>query len=149
MHIAVVITVVAVMVGFATTISADDRPSDPFGNHTTGLNNESQLFAIWESLRDQVLLDKAHFHACIEASNESCPEVSTLMKIVDEAHQNQGKALLGHLNRSINLLIKAAPGNWTGPLEAITMKNGDCKAYSIASMRRLERRESPRTTSGS
>ena len=132
MRIAVFITVVAVVVGFATTISADDRPSDPFGNHTTGLNNKSQLFAIWESLRDQVVLDKAHFHACIEASNESCPEVSTLMKIVDEARQNQGKALLGHLNRSINLLIKAAPGNWTGPLEAITMKNGDCKAYSIA-----------------
>jgi predicted transglutaminase-like cysteine proteinase len=55
-----------------------------------------------------------------------------LMKIVDEARQNQGKALLGHLNRSINLLIKAAPGNWTGPLEAITMRNGDCKSYSIA-----------------
>jgi predicted transglutaminase-like cysteine proteinase len=61
-----------------------------------------------------------------------CPEVSTLIKIVDEARQNQGKALLGHLNRSINLLIKAAPGNWTGPLEAITMRNGDCKSCSIA-----------------
>jgi predicted transglutaminase-like cysteine proteinase len=132
MHIAACISLTAIVVGFATPISADDRPSDPFGNHTTRLNNESQLFAIWESLRDQVLLDKAHFHACIEASNESCPEVSTLMKIVDEARQNQGKALLGHLNRSINLLIKAAPGKWTGPFEAITMKNGDCKAYSIA-----------------
>ena len=132
MRIAAFMTVVAVVVGFATTISADDRPSDPFGNHTTGLNNESQLFAIWESLRDQVLLDKAHFHACIEGSNESCPEVSTLMKIVDDTRQYQGKALLGHLNRSINLLIKAAPGNWTGPLEAIAMRNGDCKSYSIA-----------------
>jgi predicted transglutaminase-like cysteine proteinase len=29
-------------------------------------------------------------------------------------------------------MIKAAPGNWTGPLEAITMRNGDCKSYSIA-----------------
>jgi hypothetical protein len=43
-----------------------------------------------------------------------------------------GEALLGHLNRSINLMIKAAPGDWTGPLEAITMRNGDCKSYSIA-----------------
>jgi predicted transglutaminase-like cysteine proteinase len=124
--------VVAIVVPFVVPACADDRPWDPFGNHTIELNNESQLFAIWESLRDQVLLDKAHFHACIEASNESCPEVSTLMKIVDEARQNQGKALLGHLNRSVNLLIKAAPGNWTGPLEAIAMKNGDCKSYSIA-----------------
>jgi len=94
------------------------------------------LFGVWESLRDQVLLDRAHFHLCIESNNESnntdCAAVSTLMKIVEEARQNQGKALLGHLNRSINLMIKAAPGDWTGPLEAITMRNGDCKSYSIA-----------------
>src|SRR5271166_1313007 len=85
-----------------------------------------------KSLGDRVLLDKAHFHSCIEFSNTPCPEVSTLIKIVEEARQNQGKALLGHINRSINLLIKAAPGDWTGPLEAITMRNGDCKSYSIA-----------------
>jgi predicted transglutaminase-like cysteine proteinase len=65
-------------------------------------------------------------------SNSSCSSVFTLMKIVEEARQYQGKALLGHLNRSINLMIKAAPGDWTGPLEAITMKNGDCKSYSVA-----------------
>jgi predicted transglutaminase-like cysteine proteinase len=132
MHIAAFIAVVAVVGCFATPISADDRPSDPFGSDTTELDNESQLFIIWKTLRDEVLLDKAHFHACIEASNESCPGVLTLMKIVDEAHQYQGIALLGHLNRSINLLIKAAPGFWTGPLNAITMKHGDCKDYSIA-----------------
>ena len=126
MHIAAFVTVVAIVVGFAGPTSADDRPSDPFGNHTIELDKDTPLFGIWESLRDQVLLDKAHFHSCIEFSNAPCPEVSTLMKIVEEARQNQGKALLGHLNRSINLMIKAAPGNWTGPLEAITMRNGDC-----------------------
>jgi len=132
MPIAALIMVVAIVIGFAVPTSADDRPGDPFGNHTIQLDKEATLFAIWESLRDQVLLDRAHFHSCIEFSNTPCPEVSTLMKIVDEARQNQGKALLGHLNRSINLLIKAAPGNWTSPLEAITMRNGDCKSYSIA-----------------
>jgi predicted transglutaminase-like cysteine proteinase len=132
MHIAAFATVVAIVVGLAAPTSADDRPSDPFGNHTIELDKEATLFAVWESLRDKVLLDKAHFHSCIELGNNSCPEVSTLMQIVDEARQNQGKALLGHLNRSINLMIKAAPGDWTGPLEAITMRNGDCKSYSIA-----------------
>ena len=29
-------------------------------------------------------------------------------------------------------MIKAAPGYMTRPLEAITMRNGDCKSYSIA-----------------
>jgi predicted transglutaminase-like cysteine proteinase len=134
MHIKVFVTVLAIVVGFTAPASADDRdrPSDPFGDHTIELNKEAPLVAIWEFLRDQVLLDKAYFHSCIEFSNTSCPEVSTLMKIVDEARQYQGKALLGHLNRSINLLIKGVPGDWTGPLEAITMRNGDCKSYSIA-----------------
>src|SRR5262249_21906218 len=136
MHIAAFVTVVAIVVGFAAPISANDRPSDPFGNHATELNKETPLFEMWESLRDQVLLDKAHFHACVESDNESnntdCASVSTLMKIVEEARQNQGKALLGHLNRSINLLINAAPGYWSGPLEVITTRDGDCKSHSIA-----------------
>ena len=132
MRIAAFVTVVAIVLSFAVQTSADDRPSDPFGNHTIELHNEAPLVETWETLRDKVLLDKAHFHSCLESNNTPCPEVSTLMKIVEEAHQYQGKAVLGHLNRSINLMIKAAPGNWTGPLEAITMRNGDCKSYSIA-----------------
>jgi len=132
MHIAALATVVAIVVGFAVPASADDRPSDPFGNHTVELDKQATLFAVWKALRDQVLLDKDRFHSCIETRNMPCPEVSTLLNIVDEARQNEGKAVLAHLNRSINLLIKAAPGNWTGPLEAIMMRNGDCKSYSVA-----------------
>ena len=131
MHIAAFVTLVAIVIASAVPTSADDHPSDPFGNHTVELNKEAPLVAIWEFLRDQMLLDKARFHSCIE-TGDACPEVSTLIKIVEEARQYQGKALLGHLNRSINLMIKAAPGDWTGPLEAITMKNGDCKSYSVA-----------------
>jgi predicted transglutaminase-like cysteine proteinase len=133
MPMAVYVTVLAIVFGFAVPASADDRPSDPFGNHTIELNKEEPLALIWESLKDQVLLDKARFHPCLESSNGPCPEVSALMKIVEEARQNQGKALLAHLNRSINLMIKAVPvGNLTGPLEAITTRSGDCKSYSIA-----------------
>jgi predicted transglutaminase-like cysteine proteinase len=133
MHVAIFVTVVAIVVGLAAPACANDRPSDPFGNDTVELNNEAPLVEIWETLRDKVLLDKAHFHSCIESgSNTDCDSVSMLMKIVEEARQYQGKAVLGHLNRSINLMIKAAPSDWTGPLEAITMRDGDCKCYSIA-----------------
>jgi predicted transglutaminase-like cysteine proteinase len=133
MRLPISLPIVAILLGFSAPSLANDRPSDPFGNHTIELNNEAPLVETWESLRDQVLLDKAHFHSCIESdSNTDCEAVYTLMKIVEEARQNEGKALLGHLNRSINLLIKAAPSYMTGPLEAITMRNGDCKSYSIA-----------------
>jgi hypothetical protein len=126
------LTALALAVGLAQPSCADARPDDPFANHTVELNNEAPLFAIWEFLRDQVMLDKQEFLSCMEQSNSSCPEVSALMKIVQEARQNQGKALLGHLNRSINLMIKAAPGDWTGPLDVLKMREGDCKSYSIA-----------------
>ena len=135
MHVAIFVTVVAIVVGFAAPTCASDRPSDPFGNQTIELNKETPLVEMWESLRDQVLLDRAHFHSCIdnnESNNTDCAAVSTLMKIVEEARQNRGKALLGHLNRSINLLINAAPGHLTGPLEVITTRDGDCKSHSIA-----------------
>jgi len=132
MHITAFVTVVAIVISFAVPTSADDRPGDPFGDHTIELNKEASLFGIWQSLRDQVLLDRARFRSCIKSGNTNCASVVTLLKIVEAARQYQGKALLGHLNRSINLMIKAAPGNWTGPLEAITMRNGDCKSYSIA-----------------
>jgi predicted transglutaminase-like cysteine proteinase len=51
---------------------------------------------------------------------------------LDEIRQYRGKALLGHLNISVNLMIKYAPAGWVGPLEAITMRRGDCKSYSLA-----------------
>ncbi len=87
---------------------------------------------IWENLRDKVLGDKVRIQSCGELSNESCPEVFKLMNMVAEARQNEGRALVGHLNRSINLAITPAPVNWTGPLEPMKVGKGDCKAYSIA-----------------
>src|SRR5262249_8192303 len=132
MPIAVLATAVAIVIGFAASACDDDRPSDPFGNHTIELNSDAPLFPIWELLRNEVVLDKVQARLCRDSSDIACAGVSALVKIVEEARQNQGKALLGHLNRSINLLIKAAPGEWTGPLDAIAMAHGDCKSYSIA-----------------
>jgi predicted transglutaminase-like cysteine proteinase len=125
------VLVVIVAIAFAAPTYADDRPNDPFGTHTIELN-EGPLVAIWKYLRDQVLYDKLRIQFCVEFSNEPCAPVSKLMKVVEEARENEGKALLGHLNRSINLMVKHVPRNWTGALETMKLGNGDCKAYSIA-----------------
>jgi predicted transglutaminase-like cysteine proteinase len=128
---AVFVIIVAVVVSFAVAASADDRPSDPFGDHTIELK-EGPLVEIWSAVRDELADDQLRTQSCVEFSKDPCPSVSTFVKIVDEARENDGKALLGHLNRSINLMIKPAPGDWTGPLETMKLGNGDCKAYSIA-----------------
>jgi predicted transglutaminase-like cysteine proteinase len=134
MRIAASIAVVAATVGFVVlpACAEEERPSDPFGNYTTELNKDAPLVRIWESLRDQMKLEKAYFHECQEPKDAQCPSIPALVQKLKEIGQNRGKALLGHLNISINLMIKPAPGKWTGPLEAITMRHGDCKSYSLA-----------------
>jgi predicted transglutaminase-like cysteine proteinase len=133
MRIAILATVVAVVVGVVWPASADDRPSDPFGNHTIEINsNEDPLVGIWDSLGHQMHLEKAYFYECLQSTDDPCPLIPALAQKLDEIRQYRGEALLGHLNISINLMIKPAPADWAGPLAAITMRNGDCKSYSLA-----------------
>jgi predicted transglutaminase-like cysteine proteinase len=122
---------VAIVVGLVLPALGDERPSDPFGNHTAELDKDEPLVGIWDSLKDKMQLEKAYFHECL-LKEPPCPSISTLVQKLDEIRQYRGKALLGHLNLSVNLMIKFAPGEWTPPLETITMRHGDCKAYSLA-----------------
>jgi hypothetical protein len=52
---------VAIVVGLVLPAPADERPSDPFGNHTTELNRDAPLVGIWESLRDKCRSRKPTF----------------------------------------------------------------------------------------
>jgi predicted transglutaminase-like cysteine proteinase len=122
--------VAAIVVSLVLPALADERPDDPFGNHTVELGRDSPLVGIWGSLKDKVQVEKKYFHECLEGP--PCPSIPTLAQKLNEIREYRGKALLGHLNLSVNLMIKAAPGEWTAPLEAITMRQGDCKAYSVA-----------------
>jgi predicted transglutaminase-like cysteine proteinase len=124
------VTVLVFVVCFTAPTCADERPSDPFGNYTTELNRDAPLVRIWEFLKGKMLIEKTYFYKCQESND--CPSIPALVQKLDEIRQYQGKALLGHLNISVNLMIKPAPADWTSPLEAITMRNGDCKSYSIA-----------------
>jgi predicted transglutaminase-like cysteine proteinase len=130
--LAVLVTFATVLVGFALPACAGERPNDPFGSHTIELSKEAPLAEIWESLRHQMSLEKAYFYQCLQSKDDPCPLIPALAQKLDEIRQYRGEALLGHLNISINLMIKPAPADWVGPLEAITMRNGDCKSYSLA-----------------
>jgi predicted transglutaminase-like cysteine proteinase len=130
--LAVLFTAGIIFVGLVLPIAAEERPADPFGNHTTELNKDVPLAEIWVALRERMQREKAYFHECLLPQESPCPSVPAVVQKLDEIRQYRGKALLGHLNISVNLMLKPVPSGWTGPLEAITMKNGDCKAYSLA-----------------
>ena len=130
LQIAMFVIVLAVAARLVVPSKADDRPSDPFGGYTTDLNKDAPIVKMWDLLRYEMMIEKGYFHKCLETKD--CPSIPALAQTLDEIRQYQGKALLGHLNISVNLMIKPAPAVWTTPLEAITMRNGDCKSYSMA-----------------
>ena len=147
MRVAILIMIVAVAVGFASPASADDRPSDPFGNDTVEINNkEAPLVKIWESLESQMHFERAYFHECLQSKDDPCPSIPPLEQKLDEIRRYRGEALLGHLNISINLMIKPAPGDWVGPLEAITMKNAIANLIHLRSMQQREKLAFQQTT---
>ena len=131
MRVAILATVVAVGVGFALPTSASERPSDPYGGHKIEIK-VGPLVGTWQSLRHQMRLEKAYFYQCLQFKDNPCPLIPALEQKLDEIRQYRGKALLGHLNITINFMIKPAPADWVGPLKAITMRHGDCKSYSLA-----------------
>ena len=112
------------------TLSMSHCPGEGLG--TAWVHPSCRCDKHYQSLRDQMKLEKAYFHECQESKDAQCSSIPALVQKLKEIGQNRGKALLGHLNISINLMIKPAPGKWTGPLEAITMRHGDCKSYSLA-----------------
>ena len=70
--------------------------------------------------------------ACLRDGVPDCAAAATLLDVIDDAKAHRGKALIAHINRAINLLIRPAPGAWVGALEVFTFADGDCKDYSIA-----------------
>jgi predicted transglutaminase-like cysteine proteinase len=122
----------AIVVGLVLPAPADERPSDPFGNYTAELNKDAPLARTWDSVRDKMGREKAYFHECLLLKEPPCPSLSAVVQKLDQIRQYRGKALLGHLNISVNLTIEPTASDWIGPLEAITMRHGDCKAYSLA-----------------
>jgi predicted transglutaminase-like cysteine proteinase len=110
---------------------ASERPSNTLDASTaTGLDDP--LVKRWNILREQMRLDDLIVSSCIEDETDSCTAAKKLMDVVDEAQQYQGRAMIGHVNRSINLMIKPSEGSWTGALDILQLGKGDCKDYSIA-----------------
>ena len=123
---------VGIVIGLVLPVPADERPRDPFGNHTAELNNDAPLTRAWDSLRGKMQLEKAYFHECLLLTAPPCPALSPVIQKLDQLRQYRGKPLRGHLNIAVNLMIAPTASDWIGPLEAITMRHGDCKAYSLA-----------------
>jgi predicted transglutaminase-like cysteine proteinase len=73
----------------------------------------------------------------------ACPSdaVRLFMSVVDGARQRTGRALLGEVNRAINLAVRPVADQrkhngdlWTAPLVTLATGEGDCEDYAIAKL---------------
>jgi predicted transglutaminase-like cysteine proteinase len=68
--------------------------------------------------------------ACVDSNVTGYAAARQLHDIIEDAKAQNGLALVGHINRAVNLVIKPVTSSgWLSPLEAI---NSGGKAYSIA-----------------
>jgi predicted transglutaminase-like cysteine proteinase len=117
--------------GAVNAAVSSERSSNPFdGGTVTGFT--SPLVHRWNTLRAQMRLDDLIVSSCVGDETDTCMAARKLIDVVDKARRYQGRAMIGHINRSINLMIKASEGGWTSPLEILKVGSGDCKDYSIA-----------------
>jgi predicted transglutaminase-like cysteine proteinase len=106
----------------------------------------SETSAKWADLQSRILAEKETLAAC-RSGGRPCPEAARrFLSIVENGRQRQGRALLGEINRAINLSIRpmsdlaqyGVEDYWAAPLESLSSGAGDCEDYAIAKYVALE-----------
>lgn len=131
------------MSGYATVILAaasllirvadcDCAPTgDPFGGNAFQVL-QGPLVDSWREVRGELVGDHAMLGACVDSTSTECGPSIALWKIITGVREREGLAMLGHLNRAINLSITPfEPSEWLTALDAVNA-DGDCKAYATA-----------------
>jgi predicted transglutaminase-like cysteine proteinase len=115
----------------SVSCSAQGAASDPFGNQTVEVAYSPLVEEWFATIRK---LDRGHIllGACVDPNVTGCEAARQLRDIIKDAKAQNGLALIGHINRAVNFVIKpVTPSGWLSPFEAI-VSGGDCKSYSIA-----------------
>lgn len=106
---------------------------------------EGSLKEKWHIARERMQHEQ-HLISLCRTVPAACPsDAATLfMAIVDTARMRQGRALLGEVNRAINLAVRPVSDQkrfgadmWTSPLVTLASGEGDCEDYAIAKLAAL------------
>ena len=110
-------------------IDAFDVTDEPFSVPTVVAPD---LFK-WQWTESQIRSELMTVTDC-RVEPESCsPATRRFVAIVNEALPYQGTARISHINRSVNLAIRAKSSGetWVSPLTALAIEEGDCKSYAV------------------
>jgi len=113
--------------------------AEPFGLPTMPAI-PSDVSAKWSELQSRLLAEKKVLAAC-RSDWSTCPVAGRrLLAIADLGRRHHGRALLGQINRAVNLSIRpmsdwaqyGVADYWATPLESLKSGAGDCEDYAIA-----------------
>jgi predicted transglutaminase-like cysteine proteinase len=119
-------------------LTAHADANEPFGL-TTVPAPEGPLWMTWRKLQGEMKSERALIARC-RAALMDCPSIPArrFIAIADQGKDFAGIARIGHINRAVNLAIRAvksatpaARHNWTSPLAALAAGAGDCKQYAV------------------
>jgi predicted transglutaminase-like cysteine proteinase len=114
-----------------TAAVPNEQQGNPFGEKTVA-ELPGPLVNDWDTLREKIQLDDLFVSSCIYDNAPRCAAAKKLTSVVDDARQYEGRAMIAHINRSINLMIRPSDGAWSSPLDILKSGSGDCKDYAIA-----------------
>ncbi len=115
----------------ALVFSTSNWLADPYGDETVYLRY-GPLVGNWRKVINKLDDDYVLLGACVDSNTPECAPARQLWTIIEDGKAQQGLAVVGHINRAINLAITpVAPSPWLSALEAINA-DGDCKAYATA-----------------
>jgi predicted transglutaminase-like cysteine proteinase len=122
---------IVMVIGIAMPNCTYARPADPFGGNTVDVP-QGPLVESWQTVYTELAGDHALLGACVDSTSTECGPPRILWQIIAEARDQKGLAIIGHINRAINLSITPfEPSEWLTALDAINAE-GDCKAYATA-----------------
>ena len=130
------IAFVVVVFGF----SAQAETDEPFGVPSTTAP-QNIYSADWQKVQDDWVVERELLDRC-RADREHCPSHAALqfLNVIDAARVQTSRALIGDVNRAINLAIHpmkdianyGIPEIWKAPLATFARGAGDCTDYAIA-----------------
>jgi|SRR5579871_4818911 len=107
------------------------KAEEPFDAHAVP-SRSAYLAAMWSDLQVAIAQDESAIAFCSADPDCGSDVALRLIGIVEEARQHQGRKLIGHINRAVNLAVARTRADvaWLSPLTALAQP-GDCKSYAM------------------
>jgi predicted transglutaminase-like cysteine proteinase len=113
-------------------------PPEPFAIGSPALPLDA-IRAKWLQVRDEIAQDAIVLAGCRSVPETCPPAARRFLALIDRARGKEGRALLGEINRAVNLAIRYVSDLkqhgtdvWSAPLATFASGKGDCEDYAIA-----------------